>query len=144
MPFADLDDINVHLPEDKLEVDEAQYAPLQLDAERIVRGTLAGFIPAATLATWTTPNATPGQVRAIAGRLVAAFQYRKRYSEDSLDDPEYAQNKYNEAMLMLVAITTGAMILDGVDISVTTGLGELDFFPNAAADGPKFTMNMNL
>ena len=38
MALASLDDINVHLPEDKIEVDSARYDDIQLDAERVVRG----------------------------------------------------------------------------------------------------------
>lgn len=144
MAFASLDDINIHLPDDKLEVDDAKYAPLQLDAERIIRGYLAGYVPPLTLSGWSSPDATPGLIRAVAGRLVAAFYYRQRYSEDSLDDPTFAQIKYEEAILWLTNIINGSMTLEDVDLTQQLGIGALDFYPNEAAFGPVFTMEMEL
>jgi hypothetical protein len=146
VPLADLEDINVHLPSDKIEVDSAQYDRLQLDAERIVRGYLAGQVASITLASWTTPESTPELIRAITGRLVAAFWYRERYSEDSLDDPGYAQVKYNEAILWLGNIINGTMVLPDSDGEVLVGgvLTELDFWPNDSTPGPAFTMTQDL
>jgi hypothetical protein len=146
VPLADLEDINVHLPTDKIEVDSAQYVLLQLDAERIVRGYLAGQVASTTLATWDTPEHTPEIIRAIAGRLVAAFWYRKRYSEDSLEDPQYAQNKYNEAVLWLQNIINGIMVIPDADGEVPQGgvYTNLDFWPNEGTEGPYFTMSQDL
>jgi len=146
VPLASLDDINVHLPTDKIEVDSALYELLQLDAERIVRGYLSGQIASTTLATWTSPASTPELIRAIAGRLVASFWYRERYSEDSLDDPIYAQTKYNEAIQWLQNIIDGTMLLPDADGEMTIGgvFTELDFLPNNKTDGPYFTMSQNL
>src|SRR6516164_8927952 len=101
MALASLSDINVHLPEDKLEVVPAQYSDVQLDAERVVRGYLSGYIDPVVLAGWSNPTVTPEIIRAVVGRLCAAFWYRKRYSEDSLVDPQFALIKYNEAISML-------------------------------------------
>lgn len=146
MPLADLEDINVHLPTEKIEVDSALYAPLQLDAERIVRGYLAGFFTPAELASWSDPDSTPGLIRAIAGRFIAAFYYRLRYSEDSLEDPTYAQNKYNEAMGMLKGVLDGSLVLEEVVIASPIGqLTSADFWPNnTTTPGPAFTMGMEL
>lgn len=139
MALASLDDINVHLPEDKLQVDSAQYVPLQLDAERIVRGTLAGYLTPATLAGWDTPDHTPETIRAIAGRLIAAFEYKRRYSEDSLEVPKYAQAKYDEAINWLNQIKTGLMELAEVTDAPSTGerLTSLNFL----STNPVFTMD---
>jgi hypothetical protein len=141
--LASLDDINIHLPDDKIEVDSARYELLQLDAERVVRGYLAGYIDPTVLVTWTSPEATPDLIRAIAGRLVAAFYYRERYSEDSLADPEYAKLKYDEAIAWLTAIQLGTMSI-GVVVTGGESLTESDFWPNATTPGPIFTMDQQL
>jgi hypothetical protein len=143
MALASLDDINVHLPEDKIEVPPALYDTEQLDAERVVRGYLAGYIDKTVLAGWTSPETTPEIIRAIVGRLVAAFHYRLRYSEDSLVDPEYALIKYNEALNMLTMIQAGTMQVDSIVVSGGNDLEAADFWPNdSTTDGPFFTMSM--
>ena len=141
MAIVDDADVQIHLPVDKLKVEEIpdDLADAKEDAERIIRGYLAGVIDAAVLAIWTTPAATPSQVRAIAGRLCAAKIYRVRYSENSLTDPEYAQNLYNEAMTMLNDIIEGSIVIPGVD---TTQFDDSYFEPNdGSTDTPKFTMS---
>jgi hypothetical protein len=144
MALASVEDINLHLPDDKLEVSHARYPAFQLDAERIVRGSFAGFWPATVLASWTTPDNVPGLIRAIAGRLVAAFYYRYRYSEEGIGDPEYAQFKYNEAMAFIQKIISGEMVVEEVLDVPTAGhsLSELDFWPNDSTPGPVFTVDM--
>ena len=145
MALASLEDINLFLPEDKIEVDNARYAPLQLDAERIVRGYLAGFFTPAILASWIDPDSTPGLVRSIAGRLVAAFYYRERYSEDSLTDPQYAQNLYNEGIGFLNDILAGKIVLEEVVVPESSGhITSADFWPNNSTEGPFFTMTQEL
>jgi hypothetical protein len=146
VPLASLEDINLHLPEDKTAVDTSEYEEYQLDAERIVRGTLAGVIDRTVLASWLTPDDTPGLIRGIVGRLVAAFTYRKQYSEDSLEDPEFAQNKYNEAMAYLEAIVDGKMVLEEVEtVGVASGhVASTDYFPNNRTEGPFFRRGMEL
>ena len=144
MPLVDDTDINVHLPEDKLTAESAagDLEAVKEDAERVIRGYLAGYISAAEMATWTTPGTTPGTIRAIGGRLCAAFIYRLRYSEDSLDDPEYAQNKYNEAMALIQGIINGTITVDGIDPSETNALTTDMFYPNDPnTDPPKFSMS---
>lgn len=144
MPIVDDADIQIHLPIDKLRIEEIpdDLASVKTDAERIIRGYLAGVFSATWLATWITPAATPKLIRAIGGRLGAALIYRTRYSEDSLDDPEYAQNKYAEAMTMLNAIIAGTMVLEEAPTGETsTGLNPDFFWPNATTDDPKFTMD---
>lgn len=142
MPLADLQDINVHLPEEKIEVDSARYDTLQLDGERIVRGYLAGYIDSAILASWTTPETTPGIIRAAIGRLVAAFYYRQRYSEDSTADPQFAKEKYDEAMAILLGVQNGTILIDDVVVSGPEHFAEADGYPNDDAPGPFFTMTM--
>ncbi|HEY1249166.1 MAG TPA: hypothetical protein VGE97_09275 [Nitrososphaera sp.] len=144
MALATIDDANVHLPTDKVVVDTAEFDETQLDAERIVRGYLANYYPASTLALWTNPDATPGLIRSITGRLIAAFVYRKRYSEDSLDDPMYAQNKYNEAIGLLQGIQDSTIVVEGVEEPTTDRLTSDDFWPNnTTIPEPFFKMDQN-
>ncbi|KKW09706.1 MAG: hypothetical protein UY48_C0055G0009 [Candidatus Gottesmanbacteria bacterium GW2011_GWB1_49_7] len=139
--LASLDDINVHLPSDKLGLADGDDTEMQLDAERIIKGYLSTVYSAATLAEWADPATTPGLIRAIAGRLIAAFYYALRFSEDSVERPEYAQFKYDEAMSMLKQIVAGTLLLPEVTETPTTGLSftSADFWPND--DDPVFTMS---
>lgn len=153
MSFATLDDVNMHLPTDKLEMTTPTLDLVGIDAERIIRGYLANVYSAVTLAGWTDPEVTdptmagyvPRLIKAIAGRFIAAFWYRERYSEDSLDDPQYAQVKYNEAMDLIAKIIAGTLVLDDVvevaesQISLTAN----DFWPNNT-DTPMFTVDDKL
>lgn len=152
MPLATDDDVQVHLPEDKIAVaDITDLADMQTDAERIIKGWLAGTFSPTTLAGWNdptvniaSPNYVPVLIRAVAGRFIAAFAYRRYYAEDSLDDPEYAQTKYNEAMDMLRQIIDGELVLSDVAEEVDTGthMTSADFWPNDSTDPPKFTMDI--
>ena len=138
--LATLAEINVHLPTDKLEIETGADTELQLDAERIIKGYLGNVYSVATLAAWADPESTPSLVRAIAGRLIAAFHYALRYSEDTTKRPQYAQFKYKEAMDMLAQIVAGTLTLTDVDEVATTGFSftTADFWPND--DEPVFTM----
>jgi hypothetical protein len=145
--FASLDDVNMHLPTDKLEMEEPELDLFGLDADRIIRGYLAGIVAPTTLAAWTSPDVTPEIIRAIAGRFIAAFWYRERYSEDSVDDPIFAQTKYNEAMAMLQGIISGSIVIVEIpDASPVLGLhfGPENFYPNNLDDGPIFTLDDKL
>ena len=142
MAIVDDNDINKFLPQDKL---QAETAPLleeiKEDADRIVKGNLAGYVDALEMAAWTTPDDTPVIIRAIGGRLCAAQIYRRAYSEDSLDDPTYAQTLYDQAMELLMRIISGDLSIDDTivpGIELTTDL----FYPNDPnTDAPKFTMS---
>ena len=140
MALIDDADVQVHLPIDLLKVEEVpdDLASCKLDAERIVRGYLTGVIDSAVLATWTDPTSTPETIRAIAGRFCAALIYRLRLGGATRADPEYAQNKYNEAMAMLMAIISGDLPIDSVVIG--TDFDNAWFWPNNTTDPPRFTM----
>jgi hypothetical protein len=142
MPLVDDADVQIHLPVDKLKVEEIPDDRVKAydDADRIVRGYLTGVVASAVLALWITPTATPVVIRAIAGRFAAALIYRVRYSENSLDDPEFAQNKYNEAMAMLNAIIAGTLVIDGVDIG--TDFDNTWFEPTNESIDPIFAMGV--
>lgn len=143
MAFVDDADVQVHLPIDKLKIEEIPDDLLKCkeDSERIIRGYLAGVFEAATLASWVDPDNTPSVIRAIAGRFTAALIYRTRYSEDSLDDPEFAQNKYNEAMDMLMKVISGEIVLEEVDDDTANPFDNTWFEPTNDSDPPKFAMS---
>lgn len=142
MPLVNDADVQIHLPVDKLKVEEIpdDRARAYEDAERIIRGHLAGVFDPLVLAAWDEPEDTPPEIRAVAGRLAAAKIYRVRYSENSLDDPGYAQTLYNEAMLMIQGIIDGDIILTGVT-DVGLQFSDAWFAPNDdSAVGPIFIM----
>lgn len=133
LALASADDIQVHLPADKLIVSDDDAASLQKDVLRIIRGYLAGVFEPTVLASWVSPATTPELIRSIAGRLIASFYYARRYSEDDTDVPEYAQSKYNEAIAMLTRIAAGTLVLldaaGTTTLDTTTNLSTLDFYP---------------
>jgi len=142
MPLVADEDVQSHLPKDKLKVEDIpdDRNQIYLDAERIVRGYLAGVIDSSVLATWTVPTATPGVIRTITGKLCAAEIYRVRFSEQSLDDPGFAQEQYDQAMKMLQDIIAGNLLVEGVPD--TTTFDNTYFEPNdASTDPPKFLMS---
>lgn len=144
--LASLDDINVHLPDDKAKITDSDDDKLQIDIARYVRSLLSGFVSAATLVGWDVPNNTPELIRGIAGRLIASKWYSTLYSEDIPDGSKFAQNLYNEANMMIDDVRIGRRILidaAGVAIPITGGisLDSTDFWPNDSSGGPKFTMD---
>lgn len=144
--YADLNDVNTHLPEDKLLMDASELPLFALDAERIIRGYVGGVIPYVTYNAWADPATTPELIRAIAGRLIAAAFYAERYSEDDPEVPKYAQNLYNQALSFLMGIRMGTQIIieiDGstVDVSATS-LSEADFKPNSTSFPAVFRRDM--
>lgn len=142
--LASLQDINGWFTDDKLVADSINTAQLQIDAQRLIRGQLASSFTPTVLSSWLTPATTPGLIRAIAGRLIAAFLYRKIYSEEGVQIPAYAQEIYNEAIQMLIDIRMGNLTVTDDDGNPITGnteaLSSADFFPNNSADPPYFTM----
>ena len=146
MALVDNSDIQVHLPTDKLDITEIpdDLDKVKVDVERIIRGYLAGVFTPATLAAWVSPSATPELIRAIGGRLAAALIYRTRYSEDTVDDPEFAQVKYADGMAMLNGIISGALTIEEITTDTATLLNPDFFWPNNSTADPKFTMDMEL
>lgn len=142
MALVDKDDIQVHLPVEKFNIDDMPDSLniAILDVERIVKGRLSGVFAPATLADWSTPDDTPEYIRAIGGRLAAALLYRLRLAEDYPEDTEYAQTKYQEGMLMLEMVASGSVVLPEVTEVISTGahltLGNFNILPD-----PKFAMD---
>jgi hypothetical protein len=123
MPLVDDNDVQVHLPVDKFLLEDLpdSVTQVELDVERVIKGTLSGTFSPTTLAGWSTPSNTPEYIRAIGGRLAAAFVYRLRLIEDWPDTPEYFQNLYAEAMSMLQNVVNGLVTLPEVVEIVDTG-----------------------
>ena len=142
MALASREDTQAHLPSDKLQIlpGNQEYSKAEIDTERVIKGELSGYFLPSTLALWADPNTTPAYIRAIAGRLTAAFYYRLRYAEDQRGDPEYAQVKYNEAMAMLTKVQTGAVVLVEVE-EIEPTVAVLRFYPDDDTPGPYFTMD---
>src|SRR5687768_4214396 len=109
--LATLDEVNVHLPSDIIQLTNAEDDQLQLDAERIIKGYLAGTFAPLTLAGWSDPTSTPEVIRGIAGRFIAAFYYKLRFAASDPRVPKYAQDKYDEAWLLLNQVKTGELTL---------------------------------
>jgi hypothetical protein len=143
MALASLDDINQHLPS-HAQLTDLTDEHLQVDAERVVKGYLSNVFSVATLNLWDTPNQTPGLVRSIAGRLIAAWFYASKTAGDSAEWPEYARQKYDEAISLLEQIQSGDIIL--TEVVEEAAVGERftinDFFPNDIEDpAPMFSIN---
>lgn len=134
MALASSADVNVWLDGQKVVTSGGDDTDEQRMAENLIRGYLAGRIPATTLATWTGPTQTPELIRGVAGRLVAAFRYRKLYSEDDTGVSEYATMLYNEAMSILTGIVNGTIdipeLIGVTTVTTDTSLDRLNFYPN--------------
>jgi hypothetical protein len=151
VPLVLIDDINVHLPKDKLGVLNANDDALQLDVERIIKAKLSGTFSPATIASWTLPGAefppatVPHIIQEVAGKLIAAFVYARTFSSEVAGLPEYAQWLYDQAMMTLEEIILGATVippeeLPGGEVVDTGGRLTSDmFWPNDTTGGDRFT-----
>jgi len=138
--FATLEDINVHLPADKMQITDAGDDLLQIDAYRLIRSRLAGTFSPEVIATWASPVTTPEMIREIAGKIIAAKFYATLVSEDEPDGSLFAQNLYNEAIMALNDIRNGTLtVLDVDGNELDNGaLVETSFYPNDTAPDPSF------
>lgn len=126
---------------DKIDINDANSSKAKIEADRLIRGMLAGVFTALTMSGWTTPETTPEQIRGISGRLCAAYIYRGIYSEEQEAVPEYAQTLYNEAIAMLNDIKTGNLVVVDPGVNPVEGnTGILSFWPDDTTT-PKFTMD---
>jgi phage gp36-like protein len=132
MAFASLDDINQHLPENSLAITDIIDDPWQTDAERIIRGYLSNVYSSTTLASWTAPGSTPGLIRSIAGRLIAAWFYASKVAGEATEWNDYSDHKYKEAIGLLEQVASGDLTLIEVTEEITTGdsISSADFWPN--------------
>jgi hypothetical protein len=142
--YATLDDINAHLPveQGKAQIMDGQDDLLQIDAYRLIRGRLSGTFDLTVINTWTSPAATPEQIRQIAGKIIAAKWYALLVSEDEADGSLFAQTLYNEAIAALNDIRNGTMTVIGVDGTEleNSALIESSFWPNDTSPPRSFTI----
>lgn len=144
--LASLDDIQTHLPVDKLDVSasvaESAINLLEIDVDRLIKGMLSGVFTPLTLAGWDEPDHTPDQIRRIAGMLIAAIFYAQRFSEDNATvGTGFAQNLYNCGLSALNEIITGQIILPSPTPTPGTVFNESFFLPNSSSTPPKFSMD---
>lgn len=146
--LASIDDINTHLPVDKLDASAAGADVVaainlfEIDVNRLIKGYLSGVFNPTTLASWADPATTPQWIRQIAGRLIASFWYASRYSEDIPTESPYAQTLYTEAMSMLECVRTGEVIIPIAEAPLpNTIFSEAFFQPNSQSTPPKFSMD---
>jgi hypothetical protein len=131
--YASLSDIQGWIRDDVIPVNDANSKQPNIDAGRIIRARLAGVFAPVVLNTWDEPANTPEMIRGIAGRLAAAYVYRKYLSTESNDElSAYAQQLWNEAMMDLDNIRSGnTTVVDENNEPVdSTGANLLSFFPN--------------
>lgn len=145
MPLASLDDIRTWLPADKFQVTDGNLdlQLAQVDAERLIKGYLRAVFSPSTVAAWADPSTTPAYLRSVAGRLVAAFYYSKKTSEDIPDwVGTYPQRLYDEAMRMLENVKNGDVVLAEVSEIPGTEFTNAFFYPTSRDGQPSFTMSM--
>lgn len=138
--LASLNDVQTHLEEARIRVDDTDIELLQLEVSRTIKGMLSNTFSATTLAAWDEPANTPEMIRSIAGRLIAARHYIKKLSEEQVDVPEYGQWLYDNAMLDLNGVINGSLILVEVEEEVNTG-GQFREDNIGIFAEPKFTMD---
>lgn len=142
MSFANAADANKFLDGTTISVTDADDDGEQLSAETLIRAYLTYRVPAAVMATWDVsvlPASVPQLVREIAGRLVAAYRYRKLASEDNGSIQPYAQSLYEEAVQMLEDILAGKLSIPEVDpgtLEETNHLTVGMFLPNDTTQDP--------
>lgn len=142
--LASNEDVNGFLPDDKLEATDANSSSFQVDAVQLIRGQLASSFTPTILVSWNSPANTPKLIRQIAARLIAAQIYKRTYSEERSQLPEYAQDLYDQAIEMLTEIRSGnLLVLDDNGNPIgddALSLGAGDVWPNNDTEGPFFTM----
>jgi hypothetical protein len=142
MAFASTNDVNAHLPDDKAQGSDEDYESLHIDAERLIVGRLASTVQYSIMVDWDTPEDTPGIIRHISSLIVAAKFYSKLAAEDEADGSQFANDLYNQALMEIDKILSGATVIIGVDgepidLDITS---DLRFYPNAAAPDPFFAI----
>ncbi len=143
--LASYSDINVQLPTTfAVDANTEGIDAASLDAIRIVRGSLLGVFSPTVIAGWDSPTHTPELIRGVAARLIAALMYSRLFAAQDSDTPDFANQKYRAAMQTLKQIRSGELILLDVDNTtlLTAGWSNTDFYPNAEASGPIFTLDM--
>jgi hypothetical protein len=141
MAYADATDANRWLDGTTISVSSGDMALEEDSAERIIRGFLAGKVNSVELNSWVDPTSTPEMIREIAGQFVAAFRYRRLYSENVTEasDITYGQRMYDEAMAKLLGIASGEIQLADIPspslMNSDSELTGAHFYPNDLTQG---------
>lgn len=145
-----LDDVNAHLDGEVIEATADNTDLIQLSVARIIRAYLSSVVDQTTMMSWATPETTPDTIREIASMLIAAYLYFQLSARTSLtiDDRNFAQRLYDQAIAMLQAIVSGEIVIIGGDNGSTVedpvaAFGDQDYFPVDATDRA-FTVGMEL
>jgi hypothetical protein len=144
--LASISDINAYLEDSVVKADDTNTDTIQIGVSRIVRGYLSGVVPAATMAGWTTPTATPDIIREIAAMLIASqlFFDKTILTTTNIDERHWAQILYDRAMLLLQRIVDGEITIGDGGVTPPEPVGVMstaDFFPIDDTDRA-FTMSM--
>ena len=141
--YASLSDITAWLRDDTIDVDDANTKQHNIEAGRLIRSRLSGTFTPLVLTEWDEPDNTPELIRSIAGRLAAAYLYRKLLSlQYDKEVASYASELWAEANAELTNIVLGNSIVvdDGNNPIDTTGENLIKFFPNNSVP-PLFTVS---
>lgn len=144
--MATIDDVNGNLDGEVIEATADNSNLIQISVARVIRGYLSATVDTTTLMSWSSPDNTPETVREIAAKLIAAQVYFTEAARQSfmIEDNNYAQRLYDEAMKMLQGIIDGNIIIGDVgDVGPVSSMGDGDYFPIDATDRA-FTMGMVL
>lgn len=144
MALAALSDVNVHLPYDKLKMEDGYLPEYNIDAQRLIVSRLSGTFTTAVIDLWVDPANTPDAIRRIAGMLIAAKFYAKLVAEDDVDGSKFAQDLYDQAIAELNAIREGTVTVVGVDGEPldSSSLSSVSFWPNNTTE-PSFAVADN-
>jgi len=149
--MATLDDVNAHLDGEVIEATADNTDLIQVSVARIIRGYLSRTVDQTTLMSWQTPDTTPDTIREVASMLIAAQLYFAQSARTSLliDDTNFAQRLYDQAMALLNGIIAGDIAIVGGPGNGTPvadpvlGLTDLDYNPVDDTDRA-FTLGMQL
>lgn len=151
MPLASTSDTQSWMPADgRTTISQGDDAAEQINAERIIKAYLSERVSLTVMNAWTATNSPP-LIRHIAGKLAAAFYYRKVFTQGGNEVSDYALMLYNEAMAYLNGIVNGTfLLLDSTGTVITTtatsNLNADHFYPNEdgnqSGDSRKFSMTM--
>ena len=150
--LATVDDINASLPSEDFDGSGAvvvatddNTALLQVSVARVVRGYLSGVVPQETLMGWSEPDLTPPIVTEAAAKMIAAQLFMQRVTRTTalIDDRQYAQILYDQAMAILNGIKDGLISIGDEVVVVGDSLSLLDFHPIDDTDRA-FGMGMEL
>jgi len=145
-----LDDVNAHLDGEVIEATADNTDLIQVSVARIIRAYLSSVVDQTTMMGWATPETTPDTIREIASMLIAAYLYFQLSARTSLtiDDTNFAQRLYDQAIAMLQAIVSGEIVIiaggnGGTVADPVAAFTDLDYMP-VDATGRAFTVEMEL